>query len=80
MLRTIEAEITTDGTVILLEPIEVTVTTRALVTLMENGAASRKGNVAGLRQLVSTPAFKNRRSYPAEEIERQIEEERNAWE
>ncbi len=38
MLRTIEAEIKPDGTVTLLEPVEVRETARALVTVFENGS------------------------------------------
>lgn len=81
MLRTIEAEITTDGTVTLLEPIELEMPARALVTVMENGSGTNanKGNVSAVLRLMRTPGFKNRRSYPADEIEMRIEEERNAW-
>ena len=79
MLRTIEAEITTDGTVTLLEPIEVATTTRALVTVLENGSGAKKGNAAAVQRLMKSSGFKHRRSYSAEDIEKQIEEERNAW-
>ena len=79
MLRTIEAEITTDGTVTLLEPIQVETTTRALVTVLANGSGAKNGNVAAVQRLMKTPGFKNRRSYSADEIDKQIEEERNAW-
>ena len=80
MLRTVEAEINTDGTVTLLEPVEVKKTSRALVTVLENGDEPNKGNAAAILELINSPGFKNRRSYSAEEIEAQIEENRNSGE
>ena len=80
MLRTVEAEIRTDGTVTLLEPVEVKNTTRALVTVLENGDRTNNGNVSAVLELMKSPGFKNRRSYSAEQIEAQIEEARNSWE
>ena len=80
MLRTVEAEIKPDGTVTLLEPVEVRTTARALVTVLENGDSGRVGNSRAMLELLRSPEFKNRRSYPAEEIEAQIEEARNSWE
>jgi hypothetical protein len=80
MLRTVEAEIKPDGTVTLLEPVEVRTTARALVTVLENGDGSNVGNVSAVLELMQSPEFKNRRSYPAEQIEAQIEEAWNSWE
>ncbi len=80
MLRTVEAEIKPDGTITLLEPAGVTEKTRALVTILENGAGKSGGNVSTLRQLIANPEFTNRRSYTAEQIEAQIQESRNSWE
>lgn len=80
MLRTVEAEIETDGTVRLLEPVVVKSTTRALVTVLENGDSANTGNVSTVLELMQSPDFKNRRSYSAEQIEAQIEEARNSWE
>lgn len=80
MLRTVEAEIKPDGTVTLLEPVEVRKRSRALVTVLENGDGAKRGNVAAMLELLRNPEFKNRRSYSAEEIEAQIEEARNSWE
>ena len=80
MLRTIEAEIKPDGTVTLLEPVEVKNTARALVTVLENGNGTTAGNISSVLELMQSPAFKNRRSYSAEQIEAQIEEARNSWE
>ncbi len=80
MMQTVEAEINVDGTVTLLEPLRVRVKTRALVTLLENGGGSGKGNVSSVLELMESPEFKNRRSYPAEQIEANVEEARNSWE
>ena len=79
MLRTVEAEIGVDGTVTLLEPLEVKSTARALVTVLENGDGPDAGNISAVRALMQTPEFKNRRSYPAEQIDARIEEARNSW-
>lgn len=80
MHKTVEAEIRSDGTVTLLEPVDVTVTSRALVTILENGARAGSGNVQAVLELLKSPEFANRPSHPAEEIEKQIEEARNSWE
>ena len=80
MLQTVEAEIKTDGTVTLLEAVDVKTTTRALVTVLENGDESKKGNVRQILELIRSPGFKERPSYSAEEIEAQIAEARNSWE
>ncbi len=80
MLRTVEAEIKPDGTITLLEAVEVKNTTRALVTVLEHGNGARKGNARQILELIRSPEFKNRRSYAAEKIEAQIDEARNSWE
>ena len=80
MLKTVEAEISSDGTVTLLEPVEVKHTSRALVTVLENGNSEKTGNARAMLELLQSPEFKNRRSYSAREIEEQIEEARNSWE
>ncbi|MGH9799920.1 MAG: hypothetical protein ACRD82_06100 [Blastocatellia bacterium] len=82
MLQTIEAEIDANGTVRLLEPLPVTKPTRALLTLLEDASApaENQGNAAELLKLLRSPEFANRRSYTPEEIEAQIEENRNSWE
>ena len=80
MLKTVEAEIRPDGTVTLLEPLQVNGKTRALVTVLENGDRANKGNVLAVLELMQSPEFKNRRSYSAAQIEAQIEEARNSWE
>jgi len=80
MLQTVEAEIKPDGSITLLEPIEVKTTARALVTVLENGNGAKSGNVPAVLKLMQSPAFKDRQSYPAEQIEAQIENARNSWE
>ena len=80
MLKTVEAEIRPNGMVTLLEPLQVNRKTRVLVTLLENGDGSNVGNVSSVLELMQSPEFKNRRSYPAEQIEAQIEDARNSWE
>ncbi len=80
MLKTVEAEIRPDGSVTLLEPLQVNGKTRALVTVLENGDRANAGNVSSVLALMRRPEFKNRRSYPVEQIEAQIEDARNSWE
>jgi hypothetical protein len=80
MLQTVEAEIRVDGTVTLLEPLRVNRTTKALVTLLENTNIENKETVTSLSAFLESDEFKNRKSYPTEEIESQIEEARNSWE
>jgi hypothetical protein len=82
MLQTVEAEIDIYGNVRLLEPLRVTKPTRALLTLLEDttAPAEDQGNVAELLKLLQSPEFANRRSYPPEEIEARIQENRDSWE
>lgn len=82
MLITVEAEINVGGNVRLLEPVKVEKTTRAIVTLLENGngAKSEKGNAAKMSEFLQSNRFKNRQSYSTEEIEAQIQDARNSWE
>ncbi len=82
MLQTVEAEIDVNGTVRLLEPVRVEKRTRALVTLLEEPAeqVAPEGNVRAILELLRSPEFAGRKSYPVEEIEAQIEENRNSWE
>jgi DTW domain-containing protein YfiP len=81
MLQTVQAEVEVNGTVRLLEPLQLTKTTRAVVTLLEESTmpVDESGNATALLELLRSPAFANRQSYPAEEIEEQIEENQNAW-
>lgn len=80
MLQTVEAEITTDGTVTLLEAVDVKTSTRALVTVMENGVAAKgKGNVREVLEFLRNNRLPVESRRTAEEMEAQIEEERNSW-
>ncbi len=81
MLQTVRAEIDVDGTVRLLEPVRVERRTQALVTLLDEAVESStgKGNGAAILELLRSPEFAARKSYPEEEIEAQIEENRNSW-
>jgi len=81
MLQTLEAEIDVNGNVHLREPVRITKPTRALVTLLEEAPIpiARSGNIAAVLQLLRSPEFANRKSYPAAEIDAQIEENREAW-
>ena len=82
MLNTVEAENDTNGTVRLLEPVEVKKTTRAIVTILDKTNDSKE-NVPDkntIVELLNNPEFANRKSYPSEEMEARIEELRNSWE
>jgi hypothetical protein len=80
MLQTVEAEIKVDGTVTLLEPLRVNRTTRALVTVLENTDVENNDHLTSLSEFLESNEFKNRKSYPMEEIESQIKEARDSWE
>lgn len=79
MLRTVEAEITSDGTVTLLEPVEIKQTARALVTVLENGHKSNKGNVGQVLDFLRNNRLPAGSRRSAAEIDAQIEEIRESW-
>ena len=81
MLTTVEAEVDTDGKVELLEPVRVKKRSRAIVTILDdpNGNGEKRGNGERLLALLRSPAFQDRKVYTNEEIEQQIEENRNSW-
>ncbi len=79
MLRTVEAEIRTDGTVTLLEPVEVKSTTRALVTVLENGNGESKGNARQVLNFLQNNRLPAESRRNPEEMEAQILENRNSW-
>ena len=80
MLQTVEAEINTDGTVTLLEAVDVMTTTRALVTVMENSVGAReKGNVRETLEFLRNNRLPAECRRSPEELEAQIEENRNSW-
>ncbi len=86
MLQTVEAEVDVNGNVRLLEPLRLAKPTRALVTLLENGAApaadvgKEQGNAAALLEILRNNRLPESDRPSVEEIEAQIEENRNSWE
>ena len=79
MSKTVEAEIDVDGTVTLLEPVEVKVKTRARVTILENGENAGNGNVRPMLEFLRKNRLPAESRRSAEEIEAQIQENRNSW-
>jgi hypothetical protein len=82
MLQTVRAEITVDGNVRLLEPLHITRTSPALVTLLEaeNGSVNPKGNAAVVLQFLRENRLPETARPTADEIEAQISEARESWE
>ena len=79
MLQTVEAEINPDGSVTLLEPVEVKTTARALVTVLENGNGANEGNVRQTLEWLRNNRLPAESRRSPEEMEAQIEENRNSW-
>ena len=82
MLKTVEAEIDIGGNVRLLEPIEVLKTTRALVTVLnetENRDKAEQENSKAILEFLRNNRLPESSRRTAEEIEAQIEENRNSW-
>lgn len=81
MLTTVEAEVDVGGNIRLLEPVTVTKTTRAIVTLLEdnNGEKSEKSNAQKMLEFLQKNRLPRESLLSAEEIEAQIEENRNSW-
>jgi hypothetical protein len=79
MLQTIEAIIETSGEVRLLEELRVTKPTRALVTVLENGDGANKGNAKQMLEFLQNNRLPVESRRSAEEMEAQIEENRNSW-
>ena len=79
MLQTIEAILEPSGKVRLLEAVHIQTPTRALLTILKTEASERGSAAVILQRLRDNPLpSEYRRS--AEEIDAQIEQERNAWE
>jgi hypothetical protein len=76
---TVDAEIDVGGNVRLLEPVNITKTTKATVTLLDE-PNDKKGNAENMLAFLQSPDFKNRKSYSLEEAEAQIQEASAAWE
>lgn len=82
MLQTVKAEVGIDGCVRLLEPLHVTQTSPAIVTLLntENGYAKpRKGNALAVLQFLQENQLPESALPTAEEMEAQILEARESW-
>lgn len=83
MLQTIEAIIEPSGAIRLLEEVHVTSPRRALVTVLETPAneesASERGNAAAILKFLEENRLPESARLTAEEIDAQIEAERNAW-
>lgn len=82
MLQTVEAEIDANGNITFSEPLKVRNKARIIITVLEESSSDseEKGDGQQILQFLQSPEFVNRKSYPAEEIEAQIEEARNSWE
>ena len=80
MLTTVEAEIDIAGNVRLLEPVEVSKTTRAIVTLL-NGSEddTNRANSKTMLEFLRNNRLPESSRLTDEEIEAQIEENRNSW-
>jgi hypothetical protein len=80
MLQTVEAEVDVNGNVRLLEPLRVTKPTRALLTLLEDAGepVETQGNAAALLEFLRNNRLPESARPNVEEIEAQIEENRNS--
>jgi len=81
MLPAAEAEISVDGSVRLLEPLQVRKTSRALVVLLdkENGVSGRSGNATAVLKFLRENRLPESARPSAEEIEAQIMDARDSW-
>lgn len=83
MLQTIEAIIEPSGAIRLLEEVHVSSPKRALVTVLETFAnedvTSLRGNAAALLKFLEENRLPESSRLTAEEIDAQIEAERNSW-
>lgn len=82
MLQTVKAEVSVDGSVRLLEPLHVTQTSPAIVTLLnsENGATKPRGNALAVLQFLENNQLPESCLPTTVEIEEQILEARESWE
>lgn len=84
MLQTVEAIVDTQGKVRLLEEVHVSVPTRAILTLLESSSSvptgtPSRGTAEALLHFLRVNPLPDACRRPAEEIDKQIREERNAW-
>lgn len=80
MLTTVNAEVDISGNVRLLEPLEVSKTTRAIVTLLDdNGTGDKAGNAKGVVDFLRQNRLPKDSRPTSKEIDDHIEEARNSW-
>ncbi len=81
MLQAIEAEISPDGKVTLLEPLQLSRTVRAVVTILAplDEPLSQQGGGAALLRVLDSPAFAAAPPGDPVVMEREIAANRNAW-
>jgi hypothetical protein len=81
MLQAVEAEISPDGRVTLLESVHVQQTRRAILTILlpTNVAAQVKGRGAALLEVLDSPAFAAALPGDPARLEREIAANRDAW-
>ncbi len=81
MLQTVRAEVSIDGSVRLLEPLHVTQTSPAIVTLLStaNDTATPQGNALAVLQFLRENRLPESALPTAEEMEAQILEARESW-
>ena len=81
MLQTARAEVSIDGTVHLLEPLHITQTSPAIVTLLntENSDAQPKGNAMAMLEFLRANRLPAAAQPTAEEIEAHVQEARDSW-
>ena len=80
MLTTVKAEIEVGGNVRLLEPLSVSKTTKAIVTLLEeNGNGNSSGNAKHVLEFLRSNRLPAESRPTVEEIEAEIDELCNSW-
>jgi len=81
MMQSVEAEITPDGRVTLLEPVHLPQTARAIVTILAPSGApgAVKGSGAALLKILDSPAFAVAPVGDPARMEREIAANRDAW-
>ena len=81
MLQAVEAEISPDGQVTLLEPVHVQQTSRAILTILcpTGASAPVKGSGAALLHILDSPAFTAAPPGDPAQMEREIAAHRDAW-
>lgn len=77
MLTTVKAEVEVGGNVRLLEPLEVSKPTKALVTLLEENADPK--SASSVLDFLRSARLPKEAKPSSEEITAQIEEARNSW-